>query len=257
MGWFGDAFRAAGRWVGRKVEEIGEKTGIEPIRTAGQKIQDACRETSRSTGSTKEYDLDTATVDETAHIAEILSGFSYGLQGQGRTIEQSTKKYIGDYFDQLYSSMNAVLGANATVKNLMLQKQLIINTIDGSFNNVLSTRVSLTDSECLSILKLPKGSAKEKQMNAFGEKVINEGIEKLCANVQKSVEAIRQETESELGGMVEQQQKLIEDFSRHINELADKRKKDITESESEILWPSQKLAAGELLLELLQNGELK
>jgi len=250
-------FKNIGRKIGEAMSSAGRKTGWSWLENAGDKLQYACRETSKNTGSTREYDQDTATVDETAHIAEILSGFSAGLRGQGYTIEQSAKKYIEDYFDLLYSSMNAVLGQKTAVKNLMLQKQIIVSTIDGSFNDVLSTRVSLSDQECLKILKMPKGAAKEKAMNAFGSTVINEGIDKLCGNVQKSIEAIRKETESELGGMVEQQQRLLEDFTNYVNELANKRQKDIQDSESEILLPSQKLAASELLLELVQNGEVK
>ena len=80
MGWFGERLRSVGRTIGRGVERFGQVTGIKSIENAGRKIQDICQETSRRTGSSREYDQDTATVDETAHIAEILSSFSSGLR---------------------------------------------------------------------------------------------------------------------------------------------------------------------------------
>lgn len=250
-------FKKLGSAIGEALSSTGRKLGWSWMENAGDKLQDACRETGRYTGSTREYDQDTASIDETARIAEILSGFSTGLRGQGYTIEQSAKKYIADYFDQLYSSMNAVLGQNTAVKNMEIQKQLVLSTIDGSFTNALSSRVSLTDKECMEILKMPRGTAKEEKMNAFGAKIINEGIEKLCDNVQESIETIQDVTELELSGMVESQQQMLENFSKYVKDLADKRKKDIEGSESEILLPSQKLAASELLLELIQGRELK
>lgn len=247
-------FKALGRAFGRVVEWVGDKTGIWEIENAGRKIQDACQETSRRTGASKEYDQDTATVDETARIAEILSGFSAGLREDGTRIEQAAREYVGDYFDQLYAAMDAALGRKKAVKSLMLQKQIVLGSISGSFTEVLTRRVSLSDTECLAILKLPKGADKEKKMNAFGKKVINEGLEKLCGNIERSVDTIRGETEDELNDIVQEHQKLLEDFAHQIGEITKKRQSDVESEESGLLLPSQKLVASELLLELVRGG---
>lgn len=254
MGWFGERIRSVGRTIGRGVERFGQVTGIKSIENAGRKIQDICQETSRRTGSSREYDQDTATVDETAHIAEILSSFSSGLREDGHRIEQTARKNVEDYFDQLYEAMDMTLGRKKAVKSLMLQKQIVLGSISGSFNEVLTRRVSLSDAECLAILKLPKGAAKEAKMKKFGEKVINEGLEKLCNNVKKSVEVIRKETESELNDILQEQQRLLEEFALQIEEVARKRQDDMESQETSLLFPSQKLAASELLLDLVQGG---
>lgn len=247
-------FKAIGRFVGRAVEKVGEVTGVWAIESAGMKIQDACRETSRRTGESKEYDQDTATVDETARMAEILSGFSAGLREDGTRIEQVARENVEDYFDQLYTAMDMALGRKKAVKGLMLQKQIVLGSIKGSFNEVLTRRVSLSDTECLAILKLPKGANKEAKMNAFGKKVINEGVDKLCENIRGSVKTIRQETEDELNDIVQEQKRLLEGFAQQIEEITKKRQSDMDSRESSILFPSQKLAASELLLNLVQGG---
>ena len=146
------------------------------------------------------------------------------------------------------------LGRKKAVKSLMLQKQIVLGSISGSFNEVLTRRVSLSDAECLAILKLPKGAAKEAKMKKFGEKVINEGLEKLCNNVKKSVEVIRKETESELNDILQEQQRLLEEFALQIEEVTRKRQDDMESQETSLLFPSQKLAASELLLDLVQGG---
>lgn len=253
MGFFGSIFRAAGRGLGKVVSWVGEKTGIDKIKEVGDNIQYACRETSRRTGSSREYDRDSASTDQTANMADILAGFSSGLYRQGKTIEQVAKKDIEAYFDQLYTALDSVLG-KGSLKSLNLQKQLILSSIDGSFNNVLARRVALSDSECLKILKMPQGPAKEKEMNAFGEKVINEGIEGLCANIQKSVEAIRTDMAAELSDIVEAQRRSLEEYADKAKEVSEKRQSDIENSEAEILFPAKKLAAAELLLDIVREG---
>jgi hypothetical protein len=246
-------FSWLGRTVGKGLEWVGEKTGIWAIEKAGMDLQDACSKTSRDTGSTREYDQYTATVDETANMAEILSGFSSGLREQGNTIEQSAKKCVGEYFDQLYAALDATLGQEQAIKNLKVQKQLVIQTIDGSFNDILARRVSLSDSECLDILKMSKGAAKEAKMKSFGEKVIREGLDKLCKNVRKSVAEICDGIDSELGSMVAQQQKLMEEFSRKLEEISNNRKTDMYAQEDDMFAPAQKLAASEIILDLVQE----
>lgn len=246
--------RALGRKIGRAVEWVGEKTGIWAIESTGMKIQNACQETSRRTGASKEFDQATATLDQTAHMAEILSGFSTGLRAHGALIEQTARKYIEEYFDNLNSCIAEIFGRGKLLRNLTLQKQLVLSSIDGSFNEVMTRRVSLSDTECLSILKLPKGLDKEKKMEAFENKVINEGLDQLCKKVKNSVESIRNETGDELNDIVHEKQNFLEDIAHQIEEVTKKRQSDADDKESSILLPSQKLAASELLLNLVQGG---
>lgn len=250
----GDCIKAVGRGIGKAVEKVGEVTGIWAIESAGMSIQEACQETSRRTGASKEYDQDTATVDETAHMAEILSGFSAGLREDGIRIEQTARENVEVYFDQMYAAMDTALGRKKAVKSLMLQKQIVLGSITGSFNEVLTRRVSLSDTECLAILKLPKGGNKERKMEALGKKVINEGLEKLCGNIKKSVDTIRRETEDELSDIIQEHQRFLEEFSQQIEKVTTIRQSNMESQESSLLFPSQKLAASELLLELVEGG---
>lgn len=249
-------FKSIGRFVGKLASTAGKITGNSTLERWGDNIQYACRETSQRTGTTGKYDKDTASADQTAYMADILAGFSSGLQGQGRTIEQTARNDIEAYFDQLYAALVSVLGEGA-LKTLNLQKQMVLSSIEGAFNAVLTRRVSLTDSECLKILGMPQGSEKEKEMEAFGAKVINEGIEKLCTNIQNSVKTIREEMAAELSDMVDKRRCALEEYAAKAREISEKRQSDIENNETEIFLPSKKLAAAELLLGLVQNGGWK
>ena len=90
-------------------------------------------------------------------------------------------------------------------------------------------------------------------MKSFGEKVIREGLDKLCKNVRKSVAEICDGIDSELGSMVAQQQKLMEEFSRKLEEISNNRKTDMYAQEDDMFAPAQKLAASEIILDLVQE----
>lgn len=251
-----ELLKKIGRGLGKGLSWIGEKTHIGVLEDAGRAIQDACRETSRKTGASKEYNRDTATIDQTAYVAEILAGFSVGLKSDGARIEAMAKRDVEDFFDKLYKDLNPVFESKSTLRALILQKTMVLDSIDGCFNEIMSRRVSLSDPECLEILKLPKGPEKEKKMEAFGNKVINEGLDRLCESVKKATESIRNETNEELNDTVQAQQKALKNIARQIEDVIRKRQQDANDKESSILFPSQKLAASELILNLMQGGSL-
>ena len=92
-------------------------------------------------------------------------------------------------------------------------------------------------------------------MDAFGKKVINEGLEGLCGNIKKSVATIRKETEDELNDVVQEQQRHLEEFSQQMEKVTKARQSDMESQESSLLFPAQKLVASELLLDLVQGGD--
>ena len=179
MGLLSSFCRAVGRAVGRGVETVGKIIHSEKTQEVGRKIQDACRETAVSTGRQREYDQDTATERETRQIADILSSFSLGLNSQAGSIEVMAQQTVKQYFDNLTAAIQGVMGNNAMVRTLKSQKNIISSNIPGKLRDVLAKRVALTDSECSRILKMPAGTEKEKAMNDFGHKVIQEGLDAL------------------------------------------------------------------------------
>lgn len=254
MGFFGGLIRGFGRALGRGVEWLGEKTGISFLESAGQAIQDACRTTSQRTGQTRGYDQNTATEGETAKIADILSGFSSGLKGQAKMIEQQSKQEVESYFNQLTASMKTALGDVAAVRNIQSQKQLIVQGIDGKLTNVLAQRVSLADQECLNILKMRAGAEKEQKMEMFGRKVINEGLASLCNSLESAFSSVCRSIEEEINALAEQEKKDLQSLADQLREISNKRMKNASSKEETMLLPAQTLAASELILELV-NGK--
>ena len=243
-------FKAIGRAVGRVVEKLGKITKNKDLEEAGKEIQYKCRETSRKTGETNEYDQETASERETERMADILAGFSQGLKDQATNIENEAKKKIESYFDGLIAAIESVLGRCTTTRNLRANKQFILSTIPGSLSAHLATRVSLTDAECCKILKMPKGAEKERSMETFGRKVIREGLNNLCKQIDAALDKVSESISSECDDLAVKQRKDLEAYNQQLKKVMDSLGRDETEQEYAMLEPAQKLSASELVLDV-------
>ena len=256
FGFIGKAVRAVGRAIGRGVEIVGEKTGFKPLEDLGRGIQDICRETSVRTGQSASYDRDTASEAQTVNVADILSSFSLGLKGQATTIEQQSKQYVEDYFDGMIQGMESALGDCAATRNLKSQKRLIVQSIDGQLSNVLARRVALTDSECLAILSLQPGTEKERKMDAFGRKVIQEGLNNLASALETSLTSASESVTEELDAAATEQRQDLERLIEQLNAVTEKRMKDSGNAEEAMLSLANKLTACDLALKLMEEQEI-
>lgn len=253
---FWDAVKSVGRTVGRKMSDWGDRHGGwigETVGKAGRALQDVCRETSRNTGETGSYDPDSSSASDAKQVADILSGFSLGLKNQAQVLEQQSKQIINEYFDILASTLTELLGNSMVASNVKMQKEIAIQGIDHQLLTVLSQRVSLSDPECLQILKMPRGAQKEAAMDAFGRKVINEGLDKLCCRLQIGFKVINESLSEELDDFIQQQTNAQERLIQKLKQMADKFESDADDKEIMIISPAQKLAACDLVDELLQE----
>ena len=235
---------------GEFLENTGKKYGIGWLEQAGKALKNAWQKTSHDTGETSEYDQETAPEWETERIADILAGFSQGLKDQATTIESAAKTHIESYFDGLIAAIESILGRCTTTRNLRANKQFILSTIPGSLSAHLATRVSLTDAECCKILKMPKGAEKERAMGTFGRKVIREGLNNLCKQIDAALDKVSESVSGECDDLAAKQRKDLEAYNQQLKKVMDSLGRDETEQESAMLEPAQKLSASELVLDV-------
>lgn len=254
MRFFSSIGRAVGRVAGRVVEGVGKLVHSETIQRVGRDIQDACRKTASDTGRQHEYDQDTATERETRQIADILSSFSLGLNSQAGSIEVMAQQTVKQYFDNLTAAIQDVMGNNAMVRTLKSQKNIISSNIPGKLRDVLAKRVALTDSECSRILKMPAGTEKEKAMNDFGHKVIQEGLDALEKSVSKSLDTVSDMIAEELDRMAKQQKLDLENFAAQLQDVLKHQGNSTSDRENGMLAPAERLSASEMILDLLEEA---
>ena len=108
------------RGLGKCIEWFGDKTRIYPIEKLGKWIQDACHETSKQVSQTRSYDQNTATVDETEQIAEMLSKFSRSLHTQASDLENAARQRIDGFFDSIIGVLDGLI-EGPIIRNLKAQ----------------------------------------------------------------------------------------------------------------------------------------
>ena len=246
-------FKAIGRAIGRGIEGVGKILHSEKIENAGKKLQERCRETSKRTGQSNSFDAETASEYEAQAMAEILSGFSQNLKKDAEDLENQAKTAIGDYFDVLINALKEGLGECETTRNLRTNKTIILQAIPGKLTSVLSRRVSLSDAECCSILKMPQGVEKENAMYAFGRKVISEGLNSLSKSVEGALNAVSDSVSEGLTYFAEDKRKGLESVQNQLKSLISHLEQDSGNQEAAMLEPAKKLSASEYVLEVLKQ----
>lgn len=243
---------SVGRVIGRGVENVGRILHSETLQNVGRGIQDACSETARKTGNTREYDSETASFEETQSMATILANFHDTLKPQTSNLEKECREAIDNYFSDLIISLSKALDNDRVIKKLSNRKRTVTRSIGNTFGNVLSKRVSLSDSECKKILEMPRGQGKESAMSSFGKKVIIEGRSLLCKNIAESIAELNEEISEEIDGVLERQTIGVKDVVRQLEELLIHRTSNVQDTETALLTCAKKLSAVELSLNVLE-----
>ncbi|MEG0835724.1 MAG: hypothetical protein RR413_09810 [Christensenellaceae bacterium] len=246
-------FRRVGRAIGRGVEWAGKVMNSKTLQVFGKGIQKVCAETAKETGNTREYNSETASFEDTQHIAKILADFHDMLEPQAKELEQECREVIDSYFSELIRSLSMLIENKRVDKKLRNRQKTIIGSISNVFGIVLSQRVSLADNECKRILEMPQGVKKEEAMSAFGEKVIEEGKSQLCKNVKTSIAELNEEISEELDGIVEKQALLVRTIGTQLDEIIAHRLSSVEDAEAAVLKSAQRLSAAELLLTIVEE----
>lgn len=217
--------------IGRGIEKVGNFFGSKTLSNIGRSIQDACAE--RVAGE-KSYNKKEANIYTTERLNEILISFSEGYFQEATVIEKNCIIMVEDYYDKLIEIVeNAPSDAHnaANLRALKAGRGRISKTIYGGIKDPLSKRMSLDDSECLSILKMDSGIEKKQAMTQFTRKVIKEALNNLSKNVRIALNEKTEDIEDYLGCISEEQEKAMQSIKEQFDKIA--RDSDLEQSEKE------------------------
>jgi len=252
MGWFGSACRIIGSAIGRGVEKVGDFIGIEMLSEAGRDIQVACAE---KISEERSYDKKEANIYTTDRLNEILVAFSEGYCQQATTIEKNCIRLVEDYYDKLIEIIENVPSSAQNAANLRALKASkggISKKINGGIKGPLSKRMSLDDSECLSILKMDSGSEKEQAMTRFTKKVIGEALNNLSKNVRIALNKQSEDIEDYLGCIAEEQEKAMQALKEHFDKMVRDNELEQSDKEKNCIMPMFLIDASECVSQILE-----
>lgn len=248
----GSAFKSAGRAIGRGVEKVGDFFGSEKISNAGRKIQDACAE---KIASEKSYDKKEANIYTTDRLNEILVSFSEGYFQQATSIENTCIRIVEEYYDKLISIIENAPGVTynkSNLKALKNGKNRIAKSITGGIKDPLAKRMSIDDSECLSILKMDSGSEKKQAMTKFTQKVIREALNNLSKNVRETLNDQTDDIQDYLNNISEEQEKEMRTLKGYFDKLIGDSELEQSDKEKSCVLPLYILEASERVCEILK-----
>lgn len=248
-------FKAIGRAVGRAVEYVGEKTNIRWLEEKGWEIQSACAEvvstTAEDIGSSEIYVEGSSSVTDTKYINQILSKFTLELETYSDDIESNVLVEAMFYFDELVDHLQKSNQTNFNVSALVIYRQKLEERVKGSFKSYLAKRVSLSDDECMEILKLEPSKKKESLMKNFGRKVLTEAatnlkedLELLLNDYQIVIENLLMEKMAEVIALQEEKMATFQS-------LKDLHGKDLSEKQANKVRILTKIELCEYGLEIL------
>lgn len=212
-------FREIGKWVGEKIETTGDIFGWERVSQFGRTIQDLCAE---RVATERSYNKREANIYTTERLNEILISFSDGYKDKAVMIEKKVTKLVEDYYDEMISLLENDLALDynkSNVKMLKRAKNRISNIISGGITEHMYKRMSLDDSECLSILKLDSGEEKKRKMSNFSDKVIKEALDNLCSKVRLTLSEQTEDIQHYLGGIIEEQENTISTLKTYFDKM--------------------------------------
>ncbi|OEG62168.1 hypothetical protein SAMN04515654_11516 [Halanaerobium congolense] len=226
--------------AGKVIEDVGDATDNKALKGVGRFMQSVTEETAEKTGKSRSYDNKTSSVHETKNINDILHNFSKKLEKRMDTIENQSLEKNNEYFNYLIKEVkkiNETTDANINIQRVEKYQRDIESKIKGNLRNYLSKRVSLDDKECLKILKMEAGKNKEKRMNQFGKKVIQEALEKLSNEIDRITKAQQELIEKVLNQKIDElilnNKKRLKEFKK-IEALNKKDKKEIEKNKANI-----------------------
>ncbi|EYE89100.1 hypothetical protein Q428_04645 [Fervidicella metallireducens AeB] len=245
-------FKSIGRLIGKGIEKVGDFFGSEKISNFGRKIQDACAE---KIAAEKSYDKKEADIYTTDRLNEILVSFSEGYFQQATSYENACIKIVEEYYDKLISIIEDVGVTNyneANLKSLRNGKKRIAKSIIGAIKDPLAKRMSLDDSECLSILKMDSGLEKKQAMTNFTQKVIKEALNNLSKNVRETLKYQIEDIQDYLNNILEEQEKEIRLLKEHFDKLIRDNELMQSDKEKSCVLPLIILEASERVCEILK-----
>jgi hypothetical protein len=224
MGFF-SVLKSIGRTIGSTLEKVGEWTGFDLVKYAGRGLRELCEEKTNEladqTSKTDMYDKEKARLEETRRINEILSNYSLSLASQADELEKGCLQACKVFFAYLIHDLEQEKQFRINTNRLKRAFKEIERNVIGGIKKHLAKRVSLDDTECLQILKMPQGENKKLEMNRFANKVFKEALEQLSDQIrtivseqQDYVEEVLQEKTDEIIQIVQQQLSELEEIER-------------------------------------------
>lgn len=177
-------------------------------------------ETAEEISQYDSYDRENASAQEHRRINESLAEFKNNAAPQAEKLENDISDTVSEKFDDILDKIEEInhksyasLPLKLPTRQIKAENRRILRNIRGKLKNELMPKISIDNSECNMILKLPAGDEKRQKMLAF----INNSLK-------DSVKALKRSTDDDMRTCVEN---IHEKLENRLDDMQDRAKRDL------------------------------
>lgn len=197
---------------------------------------------SSSGGHTDSFDSNTANLEMTVKVQAALNEFSTDTQSRSAKLENEIVKESREYLDEFISDLHRYnklrygnQRLNINIKSIERENRKTEDTIHGFIVKRVNKRISTDDSECLEILKMDAGKAKEDALDTFYKKVLKEAVAELSDELRNSMEAQTDNVEDKIQQRIDSIVDICETKAEEFERIKEVKESDEAEIEKEQL----------------------
>ncbi|RUL49886.1 hypothetical protein [Lysinibacillus antri] len=211
----------AGDWAADKIDNV-----LGPAGKSSSKV-------SRETGQEDEYNPETARIEETKRINESLRDYTRSLEPVADKFERDCLNTCRENINLLVEDIKKInvqdyngKKLNININRLERKLQSVEKNVIGKIKNELSRKVSIDDSECLNILKMKKGQAKENAMKEFSNRVFSNSLVELSETIRETVNEQCSLITDQIEDRLEEITNSLQEISMQFDEIEQLKEKD-------------------------------
>lgn len=128
-----------------------------------------------------------STADDVMQLNAALVEYRNKIQTDSREMEENIRKICDEVFKEILDSLEFANEQYQFYRLESAQRKLnrCLENIDGIFAKHVAKRISLDDTECVAILKMPPSDVKGTRMAELKKKVFEETIQELCRIIEE------------------------------------------------------------------------
>lgn len=198
-----------------------------------------------------------SSADDIAQIHQMLADYRLEAKEASGEILKNIKEDCNNFFEKTVSQFERYsesFGMQHMAGTYKKRFSRTIEDLDEIFDNCLLKRISLDDSECISILKMMPGESKANRMSEFKQAVFSQAIDDVCKSVERSVEEFFDTVDDTFVGKINSLAASIEEKAAAFEKLTNEREKSDSEIESTRLQSLKNITLAEMAFELLEGG---
>ena len=174
--------------IGGILDKVGKVFNSEKISKTAANLQNRTSATAQIIGTSKAYKASTTSITEINRVNNSLADYAYAVKQDMKSIESVFLQVIDDFSVVMLDVIeNNVI--EIQFKNKCQQEK---DSIKDSLAQIISQRMSSSDTECLSIMKMRPSAEKERAMQLYSKKIQKEAIKKVREQLTKSLKRINE-----------------------------------------------------------------